>query len=95
VLMANQIAGYFKAYPEDDAVAGISDHIKSFWTPGMRRTLTAHLDRHPDGAEQLVVRAMLGQVAAEPVGEHAEGESPIRKEVKGPGELGEALSDAG
>ena len=31
VRMANQIAGYFKVYPEEEAVAEITKHLKSFW----------------------------------------------------------------
>lgn len=34
--MANQIAGFFRSRPHDEAVAGIADHISSFWEPRMR-----------------------------------------------------------
>ena len=34
--MANQIAGFFRTRPHDEAVAGIADHISSFWEPRMR-----------------------------------------------------------
>ena len=37
VRMANQIADFFKSYPEEQAQAGIRDHIVAYWTPGMRR----------------------------------------------------------
>ena len=95
VFMANQIAAYFKAYPEPDAVAGVSDHIKSFWTPGMRRTLTDRLsiDRH--GADKIVVMAILGPAASKPVGADDLGDSPVRNQADGPAELGQAASDAG
>jgi formate dehydrogenase subunit delta len=95
VFMANQIAGYFRSYPEADAVAGVADHIKSFWTPGMIRSLTARLRDHRDGTEGLVVKALLGRAASEPVGEHAVGESPAEKALDGPGALGQVVSDAG
>ncbi len=36
VRMANQIAGFFDSYPREKAVAGIADHIRSFWDPRMR-----------------------------------------------------------
>ena len=34
--MANQIAEFFQAYPEAEAVDAIADHINQFWTKGMR-----------------------------------------------------------
>jgi formate dehydrogenase subunit delta len=40
VRMANQIADYFKSYPEDEAVAEITKHLKSFWDPRMRQRLS-------------------------------------------------------
>ena len=33
VRMANQIADFFAPYPEEEAVAGMQQHIRSFWTP--------------------------------------------------------------
>jgi formate dehydrogenase subunit delta len=44
VRMANQIAQYFAAYPDADAVAGVSDHLQKFWDPQMRRELIAIVD---------------------------------------------------
>ncbi len=35
IKMANQIADYFDAYPEEEAVSGINNHITSFWEPRM------------------------------------------------------------
>ena len=95
VFMANQIAAYFRSYPEADAVVGVADHLKSFWTPGMIRSLTAHLQGHRDGADGLVVKALLGRAAREPVGEHASGTSPAEKALDGPQALGQVASDAG
>ncbi len=43
VRMANQIALAFQAQPQDEAVSNIAAHIKSFWTPKMRRDVIAHL----------------------------------------------------
>ncbi|WP_346899059.1 formate dehydrogenase subunit delta [uncultured Roseibium sp.] len=34
--MANQIANFFKTRPHEEALAGIADHISSFWEPRMR-----------------------------------------------------------
>ncbi|HEY0303117.1 MAG TPA: formate dehydrogenase subunit delta [Rhizomicrobium sp.] len=36
IYMANQIAKFFAAQGEARAVAGIGDHIRKFWDPGMR-----------------------------------------------------------
>jgi len=35
VYMANQIGDFFQSYPHDQAVKGISEHIKKFWDPRM------------------------------------------------------------
>jgi formate dehydrogenase subunit delta len=43
IRMANQIALAFHAEPRDAAVADIATHIKSFWTPKMRRDIGSHL----------------------------------------------------
>ncbi len=41
--MANQIASFFRSYPDDEAVAGIHKHIEAFWTPKMVHKLEAAL----------------------------------------------------
>ena len=37
VRMANQIATFFRTQADDAAVPAVADHIKSFWSPVMRR----------------------------------------------------------
>lgn len=54
---ANQIALYFAAYPNDEAVAGIADHIRKFWDPRMRADLRAMLDKDEAGLHVLVRQA--------------------------------------
>ena len=39
VRMANDIAHFFAAYPEADAIEGVRDHIEHFWDPAMRKEL--------------------------------------------------------
>jgi formate dehydrogenase subunit delta len=39
VRMANQIAQFFSAYPEEDAIEGVRDHLVKFWPPAMRKEL--------------------------------------------------------
>jgi formate dehydrogenase subunit delta len=56
--MANQIAAFFRSQPEPDAVAGIADHIRSFWNIVMRREAYAHLDAGCEGLDPLARRAL-------------------------------------
>jgi len=42
VAMANQIGRFFHAQGEAAAVAGVEDHLRSFWDPRMRREILAH-----------------------------------------------------
>ncbi len=58
VRMANQIADYYQAYPEAEAVAGIAAHIRSFWDPRMRDSLDAHLAAGGAGLKPLVLSAL-------------------------------------
>jgi formate dehydrogenase subunit delta len=39
IRMANQIADFYKPYPQEEAIVGIADHIRSFWEPRMRKAL--------------------------------------------------------
>lgn len=86
IRMANQIASFFRSYPEDQAAKGIHDHLVAFWTPCMRRTLVVYANEHGRNLDPLVVAAML---------DHQTGKSPIEKETSGPGMVGELGSDAG
>lgn len=85
--MANQIAAFFRSYPDEEAIAGVHDHIIAFWSPTMRRDLLARADRDTTGLDDLVVAAV-----------HAisTGRSPARRVAAGPAEAGEiGASDAG
>jgi formate dehydrogenase subunit delta len=42
VRMANQIAAFFRSYPEATAQEGIRGHLLSFWTPRMLQDLCEH-----------------------------------------------------
>jgi formate dehydrogenase subunit delta len=39
---ANQIALFFASRPHEEAVAGVTDHIRSFWEKRIREQLTAY-----------------------------------------------------
>jgi formate dehydrogenase subunit delta len=85
--MANQIATFFRSYPEDEAVAGIQKHITAFWTPRMVDRLSTALPDMGERADVLVQRAMRGP--------EVEAESPVRPATRDPHKLGEGASDAG
>ena len=57
IRMANQIASYFRAYPEEEAVRETAKHIKSFWDPRMRRKLASHLAAGGEGLDPLALKA--------------------------------------
>ncbi len=39
ITKANQIADFFTPYTEEEAVAGIAEHIRMFWEPRMKDQL--------------------------------------------------------
>ena len=86
VRRANQIADFFAPYPEREAVAGVEQHIRSFWTPGMRKELLAFADAGGKGLKPPVAAALAGIRS---------GPSPISKVPAGPEKVGQAASDAG
>lgn len=57
VRMANQIADFFAAYPEDTAVAETAKHLKSFWDARMRKLLAEHVAKGGDGLKPLALKA--------------------------------------
>lgn len=59
VYMANQIGKFFQSQGNDDAVAGIADHIKSYWDPRMRAEIFTHLDQGGEGLAPLVKKALV------------------------------------
>jgi formate dehydrogenase subunit delta len=86
VRMANQIDDFFRPYPEEKAIAGVQEHLMSFWTPGMRRELAAHARTGGKGLHPHVLEAFK---------RWADAESPAAKVTEGPKELGQLASDAG
>jgi formate dehydrogenase subunit delta len=86
VRMANQIADFFGPYTDAEAVAGIREHLRSFWTKGMRAELLAFVEGGGSGLRPRAILAIEG---------FRGGESPIHNAVAGPDELGQATSDAG
>ena len=54
---ANTIAQFFASYPHEEAVAGVAEHLKSFWEPRMLRQLYEFLEGGGDGLHELVPEA--------------------------------------
>ncbi len=86
VRMANQIALFFRSYPEAEAVAGVHNHIVAFWTPKMRRDLEGYADAAGDRLDPRVQKALDGQPRTD---------SPVRPATRNPQLAGEGASDAG
>jgi formate dehydrogenase subunit delta len=62
IRMANQIADFFTPYGEEQAIAGINEHIKAFWVPHMRTDLASYIKDH--GGEGLRPRVVAAFKAA-------------------------------
>jgi formate dehydrogenase subunit delta len=56
--MANDIGNFFRAQPKEDAITGIENHIKSFWTPRMFKKLSDALKSGATGLDELPGEAM-------------------------------------
>jgi formate dehydrogenase subunit delta len=86
VRMANQIADFFTPYSEEEAVAGVREHIVAFWTSAMREELLAFAEAGGQGLKPRAALALAG---------FRTDASPISKVPAGPEEVGQAASDAG
>jgi len=56
--MANQIGKFFASQGDDQAVAGIADHLQKYWDPRMRSAIVDHLDRGGHGLDPLSRQAV-------------------------------------
>jgi formate dehydrogenase subunit delta len=66
VRMSTQIAEFFAAYPKEEAIAGIADHLRSFWAPTMREQLFAMHEAGAPPLHPLVDRAITILRTADP-----------------------------
>ncbi|MCU1337913.1 MAG: formate dehydrogenase [Bryobacterales bacterium] len=57
VHMANQIALNFAAYPHEEAVANVTNHLKSFWERRMKQQLHEYVAKGGGGLHELVIEA--------------------------------------
>jgi formate dehydrogenase subunit delta len=59
VQMANDIGNFFRSQPRrEDAIAGIANHIASFWTKRMREKLMTRMEQGEHGLDELPLEAM-------------------------------------
>lgn len=58
VHMANQIALFFASYPKDQAVAGVTDHLRQFWEPRMRKQIIEYVAQGGGGLHELALEAV-------------------------------------
>ena len=70
VYMANQIAAFFESQPEDEAVAGIANHINKFWDPRMRGRFLELIAAGATGLKPQVLEAaaLINKPRPEPAG---------------------------
>jgi formate dehydrogenase subunit delta len=70
VQMANDIGNFFRAEPErEDAIAGIANHIRRYWTRRMREKLIAQLQHGDQGLDDLpreAFRRLMSEAVAPP-----------------------------
>lgn len=59
VKMANNIAAFFVAEPDhQEAIAGMTDHIRKFWEPRMLEQMADYLNQHQgEGLSPLALEA--------------------------------------
>jgi formate dehydrogenase subunit delta len=56
---ANVIAGFFAAYPREQAVEGIANHLRLYWVPRMRAQIIEYVQQHGgEGLHELVPEAV-------------------------------------
>lgn len=63
---ANGIALYFAAYPREEAIVGVTDHIKKYWERRMRDQIIAYVAQGGAGLHELVLEAVKRLPAAQP-----------------------------
>jgi formate dehydrogenase subunit delta len=60
IKMANQIGTFFESFPDrEEALDGIANHLKKFWTPAMRANLIDGIDANTASElHQIVTQAI-------------------------------------
>ena len=55
---ANQITLFFAGYPQDEAVAGVVNHLRMYWVPRMRQQLIAYVENGGEALHPIAVEAV-------------------------------------
>ena len=55
---ANQIALFFATYPHEEAVAGVTDHIRKYWERRMRDQIEQYVASGGAGLHPIVLEAL-------------------------------------
>ncbi len=58
IMMANQIATYFKTQPGTGQAESVAAHINDFWDPRMRAKLSTYVETDGTGMSELAIEAM-------------------------------------
>lgn len=57
VMMANQIATFFKTQPGNEPEVNVANHLRDFWDPRMREQLHAYTANGGEGLDEVVLKA--------------------------------------
>jgi formate dehydrogenase subunit delta len=57
VMMANQIATFFRSQPGNDQADRVAAHLNDYWEPRMRQQLRDHIAAGGEGLDPLVLGA--------------------------------------
>ena len=55
---ANQIALFFAAYPHDEALSGVENHLRQFWEPRMLNQIKKYVADGGGGLHALALEAV-------------------------------------
>ena len=55
---ANQIAQFFAAYPREEAIEGVANHLRLYWVPRMRAQIIDYVANGGEGLSELAVEAV-------------------------------------
>ena len=55
---ANQIALFFASYPREEAIAGVTEHLKKFWERRMKDQIVIYVGQGGSGLHELVLEAV-------------------------------------
>ncbi len=56
--MANEIARNLRSLPGEQPIIASAEHLRSFWTPGMRSSLIAYMNADGAGLDPIAIAAL-------------------------------------